>query len=68
MKDLNDKIVNIILKETGIDVREKSRLSHVVEYRNMYFYIVKKLSPKQTLTKMHGSVCEVRTTPPCCTE
>lgn len=56
MKDLNDKIISIILKETGIDVRQKSRLSHVVEYRNMYFSIAKKLSPKQTLTSVGKSV------------
>ncbi len=46
MKDLNNKVIDIIFKESGIDVRKKSRLRQVVEYRNMYFYIMKKLDPE----------------------
>jgi hypothetical protein len=63
MKDLNDKVVDIIFKETGVDIRKNSRLRHVVEYRNMYFYIMRKLDPKmplrcigETVGKNHATV------------
>ncbi len=49
MKDLNNKVIDIIFKESGIDVRRKSRIRQVIEYRDMYFYIMKKLDPKMPL-------------------
>tara|TARA_R110000868_G_scaffold54268_3_gene169913 strand:- start:2401 stop:2928 length:528 start_codon:yes stop_codon:yes gene_type:complete len=63
MKDLNDKVVDIIFKESGVDIRKKSRLRHVVEYRDMYFYIMRRLDPKmplrcigETVDKNHATV------------
>jgi hypothetical protein len=63
MKDLNNKVIDVIFKESGVDVRKKSRLRQVVEYRNMYFYIMKKLDPKMplrcigdTVDKNHATV------------
>lgn len=63
MKDLNNKVVDIIFKESGIDVRKKSRLREVVEYRDMYFYIMRMLDAKmplrcigETVDKNHATV------------
>lgn len=63
MKDLNNKVIDVIFKESGVDVRTKSRIRHVIEYRNMYFYIMKKLDPKmplrcigETVGKNHATV------------
>jgi hypothetical protein len=63
MKDLNNKVIDIIFKESGIDVRRKSRIRQVIEYRDMYFYIMKKLDPKMplrcigdTVDKNHATV------------
>ena len=63
MKDLNNKVIDIIFKESGIDVKKKCRLREFVEYRNMYFYIMRRLDPKmplrcigETVGKNHATV------------
>lgn len=63
MKDLNNKVIDIIFKESGVDVRKKCRLREFVEYRNMYFYVMRKLDPKmplrcigETVNKNHATV------------
>lgn len=54
--ELNEKIIDLILSNTGIDVRIDNRKREVVELRALYFVIVKIIDKKQTLELLGSTV------------
>ena len=51
-----DIIKELILEETGIDIADKKRVRTNVEYRSLYFLIVKDLEPKLSLREIGEAV------------
>jgi hypothetical protein len=49
-------IKELILEETGIDIADKIRTRTNVEYRSLYFLIVKNLEPKLSLREIGEAV------------
>ena len=49
-------IKELILEETGIDIADKTRVRTNVEYRSLYFLIVKNLEPKLSLREIGEAV------------
>ena len=51
-----DIIKELILEETGIDIADKTRIRINVEYRSLYFLIVKNLEPRISLREIGEAV------------
>jgi hypothetical protein len=49
-------IKELILEETGIDIADKTRTRAKVEYRSLFFLIIKKLEPKLSLREIGEAV------------
>lgn len=49
-------IKELILEETGIDIADKTRTRTKVEYRSLFFLIVKDLEPKLSLREIGEAV------------
>ena len=49
-------IKELILKETGVDIADKSRVRIKVEYRSLFFTIIKDLEPKLSFREIGESV------------
>jgi len=49
-------IKELILEETGIDIADKLRTRTNVEFRSMYFNIIKNLEPKLSLREIGEAV------------
>jgi hypothetical protein len=54
--EITEQLKDIILKETKIDLTDKKRTNEIVEYRAMYYSLVKELEPKYTLQRIGDSV------------
>jgi len=54
--DITERLKEIILKETDIDVSENSRKHNIIEARALYFYLIKHFKPKMTLQEIADSV------------
>lgn len=54
--EITDRLKEIILRETNINIEEKTRRRKVVETRALYFFVIKKLEPKITLQKIADSL------------
>lgn len=46
---MEEKIIEIIKEELGLDVTQESRKREIIEARALYFYLLKRLYPKRTL-------------------
>jgi hypothetical protein len=46
---MEEKIIEIIKEELGLDVTQESRKREIIEARALYFYLLKRLFPKRTL-------------------
>jgi hypothetical protein len=49
-------IKELILEETGIDIADKTRTRTKVEYRSLFFFIIKNLEPKLSLREIGEAV------------
>jgi len=54
--EITERLKEIILKETDIDVSKNSRKHNIIEARALYFYLVKHFKPKMTLQEIAESV------------
>lgn len=54
--EINENIKALILKHSGVDVNNKKRDRSHVEYRGLYFHLIKKFSPRQTYSFIGKSV------------
>jgi hypothetical protein len=54
--ELNKKVIDLILTNTGVDVRTDSRKRNIIELRSLYFTIIKVVDKKQTLEFLGNSV------------
>jgi len=54
--EITERIKEIILKETDIDVSKNSRKHNIIEARALYFYLIKHFKPKMTLQEIADSV------------
>jgi hypothetical protein len=54
--EITERLKEIILKETDIDVSKNSRKHSIIEARALYFYLVKHFKPKMTLQEIAESV------------
>jgi DNA-directed RNA polymerase subunit L len=54
--EITERLKEIILKETDIDVSKNSRKHNIIEARALYFYLVKHFKPKMTLQEIADSV------------
>ena len=54
--EITERLKEIILKETDIDVSKNSRKNNIIEARALYFYLVKHFKPKMTLQEIADSV------------
>jgi chromosomal replication initiation ATPase DnaA len=55
MSDI-DIIKDLVIKESGIDISEKTRRREVVEVRGLFFHVTKTLKPLSTFNSMGKSV------------
>jgi hypothetical protein len=55
-------IKELIFDETGVDIADKTRTRTKVEYRSLYFNIIKMLEPKLTFREIGESVNKDHTT------
>jgi hypothetical protein len=60
---MEEKIIELIEQELGIDITQECRKREIVEARALYFYVIKQLYPKRslnsignTLNKNHATV------------
>jgi len=54
--EITERLKEIILKETDIDVSKNSRKHNIIEARALYFYLIKHFKPKMTLQEIADSV------------
>jgi len=54
--EITERLKEIILKETDIDVSKNSRKHNIIEARALYFYLIKHFKPKMTLQEIAESV------------
>ena len=54
--EITERLKEIILKETDIDVSKNSRKHNIIEARALYFHSIKHFKPKMTLQEMADSV------------
>jgi DNA-directed RNA polymerase subunit L len=54
--EITERLKEIILKETDIDVCKSSRKHNIIEARALYFHSIKHFKPKMTLQQMADSV------------
>ena len=54
--EITEQIKDIILKETNINLIDKKRTNEMVEYRAMYYSLMKELKPRYSLKKIGDSV------------
>jgi len=54
--EITDRLKEMILQETNINIEEKTRRREVVEARSLYCHAIKKLNPKITLQKIADSL------------
>jgi hypothetical protein len=57
---MEQRIREIIQRETGIDILEKNRRREYVELRSMYYTILKELNPTYTAARIGKSVGKTR--------
>ena len=55
MSDI-DIIKDLVIKESGIDIGERTRRREVVEIRGLFFHVTKTLKPLSTFNSMGKSV------------
>jgi hypothetical protein len=55
MSDI-DIIKDLVIKESGIDIGEKTRRREVIEMRGLFFHVTKTLKPLSTFNSMGKSV------------
>jgi hypothetical protein len=49
---MEEKIIEIIAQELGVDITQDCRKREIIEARALYFYIIKKLYPKMSLQRI----------------
>jgi len=54
--ELNKKVKNLILSNTGVDINIDSRKRNIVELRALYFTIIKSIDKKQSLEYLGSTV------------
>ena len=54
--EITERLKEIILKETDIDVSKNSRKHNIIEARALYFYLIKHFKPKMKLQEIAESV------------
>ena len=54
--DITERLKDIILNETNIDVKEVSRNRNIIELRSLYYHLIKHFKPKLTLMDIAESV------------
>jgi hypothetical protein len=54
--DITERLKDIILNETNIDVKEVSRNRNIIELRSLYYTLIKHFKPKLTLMDIAESV------------
>jgi predicted alpha/beta superfamily hydrolase len=54
--EINEKVKELILQQTSIDVDDKTRTREQVEARSLYYMLIKELTPKTTLKQIGKSV------------
>ena len=59
---MEEKIIEIIKQELGLDVTQESRKREIIEARSLYFYVIKQLYPKRPLTKIGSALGKDHTT------
>ena len=55
MSDI-DIIKDLVIKESGIDIGEKTRRREVIEMRGLFFHVAKSLKPRTSFNSMGKSV------------
>ena len=54
--EITKQLKDIILKETNVNLIDKKRTNEMVEYRAMYYSLMKELKPRYSLKKIGESV------------
>jgi hypothetical protein len=54
--ELNRKVKNLILSNTGVDINIDSRRRNIVELRGLYFTIIRSIDKKQSLQYLGSTV------------
>ena len=54
--EINDKIKELVLQQTSINVDDTTRTREQVEARSLYYTLIKELTPKATLKQIGSSV------------
>lgn len=54
--EITERLKEIILKETNIDITEQTRKRNIIELRALYYTLIKHFKPKLTLMEISESV------------
>ena len=54
--EINDKIKELVLQQTSINVDDTTRTREQVEARSLYYTLIKEITPKTTLKQIGSSV------------
>jgi hypothetical protein len=53
---ITEILKDLIFEETGVDIADKTRTRSKVEYRSMFFHLIKNLAPKLSLREIGEAV------------
>lgn len=59
---MEDKIIELINQELGLDITQECRKRDIIEARALYFYVIKQLYPKKPLKKIGATLGKDHTT------